>query len=246
MKKTTLKFSAILIFAFLGLMGCLSSEGQADSSSEAKAQNSNQQHPAPAVASKSSKNDNSKFIEGKHYIELFPEMNTSVAEGKIELVELFWLGCPHCYSLESTIAKLKSSLPDDVEFKQIPAVLNPRWAFHAKAVFTAQILDPDNKQHLVEKLFKEYHENHKRLNKPDLVKAFFVEQGFTETQFNNTFNSIALSAAMSNAETVSADSQADAVPTMIINGKYRTSVAMAEGEENLLKIIDMLIKKERK
>lgn len=241
MKKITLKLSAIMLFSFLGLMGCLSSEGQADSTSESKAASTSQ----PQTTQDTNNND-SQFIEGEHYIEIFPEINTDVADGKIEVIELFWLGCPHCYSLEPTINKLKASLADDVEFKQIPAVLNPRWAFHAKAVFTAQMLDPENKKHLLEAMFKAYHDKHKRLNKPDLVKAFFVKQGFSETQFNNTFNSMALSAAMSNAATISEGSQASSVPVVIVNGKYRTSASMAEGEENLLKVIDMLINKERK
>ncbi len=229
MKKTSLKVSAIMLLSFFGLIGCLSSEGQAQSASN-----------------ESVTSVESQFVEGKHYIEIFPEMNTSAAEGKIEVTELFWLGCPHCYSLEPTIKKYKESLADDVEFSQIPATLNPSWAFHAKAIFTAQMLDPKDEKHLIEKLFKEYHEKNNRFNNPDLVKAFFIEQGFSETQFNNTFNSMALNAAMSNAKTVGKDSQANSVPTLIINGKYRTGVSMAGNPEKLIQIINMLVEKERK
>ena len=229
MKKTSLKLSAIMLLAFFGLIGCLSSEGQAKS------------------ASKDSANAaESQFVEGKHFIEIFPEMNTSAAEGKIEVTELFWLGCPHCYSLEPTIKKYKESLADDVEFSQIPAALNPSWGFHAKAIFTAQILDPKDEKHLIDKLFKTYHEKNNRFNNPELVKAFFIEQGFSETQFNNTFNSMALNAAMSNAKTVGTDSQANSVPTLIINGKYRTGVGMAGGPEKLIQVVNMLVEKERK
>lgn len=227
MKKTSLKLSAIMLFAFFGLIGCLSSEGQAKSASKDNA-------------------TGSEFIEGKHYIEIFPEMNTSASEGKIEVTELFWLGCPHCYTLEPTIEKYKKSLADDVLFSQVPAALNPSWGFHAKAIFTAQILDPKNEKHLVEKLFKAYHEKNNRFNSPELVKAFFVEQGFSETKFNNTFNSMALNAAMSNAKTIGTDSQANSVPTMIINGKYRTGVGMAGSPDKLIEVVNMLVEKERK
>jgi len=229
MKPMYLKMTTLMMLAFFGLMGCLSSEGQAESSSTAEAPSTNTQ-----------------FIEGKHYIELSPEMNTNVAEGKIEVVELFWLGCPHCYSLEPTIKEFVKTKADDIQFRQVPAVLNPQWSFHAKAFYTAQILDPKNEKHLLDKLFAEIHDKKNRLSNDKSLKAFFVAEGYSDTQFNNTFNSMALNAAMSNARTISGDSQATSVPTIIINGKYRTSPYMAGGEENLVKIMNMLIKKERK
>ncbi len=229
MKKTYLKMTTIMLLGFFGLMGCLSPEGQAETSSADTA-----------------KASTSQFIEGKHYIELFPEMNTNAAEGKIEVVELFWLGCPHCYTLEPTIKEFVKNKPKDVEFRQVPAVLNPQWSFHAKAFYTAQILDPKGEKHLIEKMFKEIHDKNNRLNNPKSLKAFFAAEGFSDTKFNNTFNSMALNAAMSNARTVSANSQATSVPTIIVNGKYRTSPYMAGGEENLMKIINMLISKQRK
>ncbi len=233
MKKIGLKLSAIALLAFFGLIGCLSSEGQAKSASK---------DSATTTASES------QYVEGKHFVEIFPEMNTSAAEGKIEVIELFWLGCPHCFALEPTIKKYKESLVgvNDVEFSQIPAALNPSWGFHAKAIFTAQILDPKDEKHLIEKLFKAYHDQNNRLNNPELVKDFFVAQGFSETQFNNTFNSMALNAAMSNAKTIGTDSQATSVPSIIVNGKYRTGVGMAGGPDKLIEVVDMLVEKERK
>ncbi len=227
MKQTTLKMTTIMLLTFFGLIGCLSSEGQAET----------------ATAQKEA---SSQFVEGKHYQEIFPEMNTNAAAGKIEVVELFWLGCPHCYTLEPTIKEFQKTKPGDVEFRQVPAVLNPQWSFHAKAFYTAQILDPNNQKHLLDKLFKEVHEKNNRLNNANALKTFFTSHGYSETQFNNTFNSMALNASMSNARTVSGASQATSVPTIIINGKYRTSPYMAGGEANLVKIINMLIQKERK
>ncbi len=229
MKQTTLKMTTLMLLAFFGLIGCLSTEGQAETTTPA-----------------ATKPANTQFVEGKHYIDIFPEMNTNTAAGQIEVLELFWLGCPHCYSLEPTIKQFLKNKPADVDFHQVPAVLNPQWSFHAKAFYTAQILDPKNEKHLLDKLFKEIHEKNNNLNSPESLKKFFTDQGYTATQFNNTFNSMALNAAMSNARTVSGGSQATSVPTIIINGKYRTSPYMAGGEENLMKVMKMLIQKERK
>ncbi len=227
MKQRTLKITTLMLLAFFGLIGCLSTEGQAETATPTKSANT-------------------QFVEGKHFIEIFPEMNTNAAAGKIEVVELFWLGCPHCYALEPTIKKFLKNKPSDVDFRQVPAVLNPKWSLHAKAFYTAQILDPKNEKHLLDKLFKEVHEKNNNLNSPKTLKKFFTDQGYTATQFNNTFNSMALNAAMSNARTVSGGSQATSVPTIIVNGKYRTSPYMAGGDENLVKIMKMLIQQERK
>ena len=227
MKNFTLRVTTITLLTFFGLIGCLSTEGQAETAT-------------------TTENSNNQFVEGKHYVEIFPEMNTDTTDGKIEVTELFWLGCPHCYALEPAIKEFKKNKATDVLFNQVPAVLNPAWAFHAKAFYTAKILDSNSDKHLIDELFKEVHVKKNPLNTPESLKAFFISQGYTATQFNNTFNSMALNAAMSNARIVSEGSQATSVPTLIINGKYRTSPYMAGGEENLMKIMNMLIEKERK
>ena len=216
----------VLLLGFWGLTGCLSTESQAETSSSS---------------------DNSmEFVEGKHYVEIFPEMNTDAEAGNIEVVELFWLGCPHCYALEPTIKEFDKNKAKDVQFKQVPAVLNPHWSLHAKAYYAAKVLDPQNEKKLVDKLFEAIHVKKNALDTADKIKAFFTAQGYSEVKFNNAYHSMALSAAMSHAKTVSAGSQATSVPTLIINGKYRTSPYMAGGEENLLKVMNMLIEKERK
>lgn len=240
MKLPTAKVTLLMGFFLLSLYGCFSSDGQAEN----KAFTSDTA-TVTSTTTKSHQPNHEAFIEGKHYFKITPTMNTSVAEGKIEVLELFWLGCPHCYSLEPTMARFNKSKPDDVSFQQVPATLNPSWAFHARLFYAAKILDPNNSKGLIHKLFEALHKERIKLNKPAQAIAFFKKQGISQTQFNNAYNSMAMSAKMSNANLVSGGSQANSVPTLIINGKYRTSPYAAGGEENLLKILNMLIQKER-
>lgn len=186
-----------------------------------------------------------KFKAGVHYVEIFPEMNTDASPGKVEVVELMWLGCPHCYELEPTIEEYKKNQPEYVEFKQVPATLNPVWAADAETFYIAQILDPQNKKQLVTKLFHAIHEQRRRLNKPEAAKRFLLEQGFSEEQFNNAKNSLAFRQKISRAGEISQGSQATSVPSIIVNGKYRTSPYMAGGEQQLLQVIDYLTRKEK-
>ena len=236
MNKNNIGIIGFTLLTLLSLAGCLSSESQAKEETAT----------AEPIATTSAPTPTHKFIEGKHYVEIFPEINTDVKDGQVEVLELFWLGCPHCEALEPTMKSFQKTKPDYVTFKQVPAVLNPGWSFHAKAFYVAKILDPKDTKDLIGKLFHAIHKENKYLNKPDALKAFFLAQGYTASQFDNTFNSMALIAAMSNAKSIGEASQAGSVPTLIINGKYRTSPYMAGGEENLIKIVDMLIQQEKK
>ncbi len=188
----------------------------------------------------------SEFEEGKHYVEIFPEMQTDSAAGKVEVVELMWLGCPHCYSLEPLMLKYKENHPDFVEFKQVPAMLNPSWAADANTFYIAEILDPTGEKDLITRIFQSIHDQKRRLRNPDAVTRFFVQQGFSEEQVNSAKSSMAFQAKVRRAQEIGAASQAQSVPTVIINGKYRTSPYMAGGNEQLMKVLDMLAKRENK
>lgn len=198
-----------------------------------------------AVDKKPLKVDASEFIAGKHYVEIFPPMQTDASAGKVEVVELMWLGCPHCYTLEPIMLKYKKNHPDFVEFKQVPAMLNPSWAADATTYYIAEILDPTGEKEVVTQIFQAIHEQKRRLRGPDAVKRFFTQLGFTAEQVDSAQNSMAFQAKIKRAQEISASSQAQSVPTVIINGKYRTSPYIAGSEENLMKIIDMLTKKEK-
>ena len=186
------------------------------------------------------------FVEGQHYFEIYPQINTDSAPGKVEVVEMMWLGCPHCYHLEDDIAKYKKTMPDFVDFKQVPATLNNVWARDAVTFYVAEVLDPKGEKQLINKIFHAIHEQGRRLNSEDSVKRYFSQLGVTEAQYESAKNSMAFKAKINRAKQISAGSKATSVPSIIINGKYRTSPYTAGSEENLFKLVDMLTKQEKK
>ena len=125
-------------------------------------------------------------------------------------------------------------------------MMNPSWASDGKTYVLAEILDPTGEKELVTKIFQAIHELKRRLRSPDAIKRFFVQEGFSEDQITSAKNSMAFQAKVKRAQEISAASQAQSVPTVVINGKYRTSPYMAGSEERLMEIIDMLTKKENK
>ncbi|MEH6455084.1 MAG: thiol:disulfide interchange protein DsbA/DsbL [Cocleimonas sp.] len=250
------KLSITSLFFALFLTACNSSASSDAKKIEVKqvaATSSAVAEPTESAASTSvAKTDDSMklasagFIEGQHYVKLIPEMSTDVAPGKIEVAELFWFGCPHCYSMEPTIIKYKQNHPEYVEFKQVPAMLNPSWAADANTFFIADILDPTASKDMVTKIFQSIHDQKRRLRSPKAVVRFFVEQGYTEEQVAAVKSSLAFQTKLVRAQEFGRGAQANSVPSMIVNGKYRTSPAMAGGNQKVMEVVRLLAEKENK
>ena len=183
--------------------------------------------------------------EGIEYKLISPAQPT-ITKNKIEVVELFWYGCPHCFRFEPNIKNWLANKPDNVVFYRIPAVFNPAWALHARAYYTAVSLGlfADGKHEFHDAFFDELHKHKKRLNNKDALRKFFARFGISENDFNNTFDSFSVNTKVNRAATLSKRYQLEGVPTIIVNGKYRIDGPMAGGRKGMIKVLDFLIKKE--
>ena len=182
------------------------------------------------------------YQAGKEYIVLANPQPTSSGD-KIEVVELFWYGCPHCYHLEPLISDWLESKPDDVEFVRLPAVLGPSWELYARAFYTAELLGVQDKIHPA--LFAAIHKDKKKLRNEADLQALFVKQGVSAEDFKNTFNSFAVNVKTNNARQMTKRYAITGVPTLIINGKYSTSASQAGGNDKAIKVMDYLVARER-
>lgn len=181
-----------------------------------------------------------EFQEGKHFVTIANPITPQVDAGKIEVTELFWYACPHCYTLEPTIEKFRANKPEHIEFEQVPATLSPRWRFHAKLFYVAQLLDPNGEKGLHLKIFEAIQKQRRKISNEDAMQRFFTGLGFSEAEVKNAYNSMEMNALLARADEVGAKSGADSVPSIIVHGKYRTSPSMAGSEEKLLKVISYL------
>lgn len=161
---------------------------------------------------------------------------------KVEVIEFFWYGCPHCYSFEPELSKWLKTLPKNVEFIRQPAVFNETWGKHAKAYFVAEALGVVDKVHA--DLFDAIQNKKEKLETKEELAAFFTAHGVDPAQFHETFNSFAIDAKMRQAPAIAARYGITGVPTVIINGKYVTSGPLAGSHEKMLDVMDGLIKKE--
>ena len=182
------------------------------------------------------------YMEGVEYLTLANPQPTA-SKDRIEVVELFWYGCPHCYYLEPFMEKWSAGLADDVEFIRLPAILGPGWELLSKAWFTAELLGVTETIHGA--LFKEIHDRKNRINTEAGLRKFFVQHGVKAEDFDKTFKSFAVAVKVNNARLMTRRYAITGVPTIIINGKYSTSATLAGGNPELIKVMDYLVEQER-
>ena len=161
---------------------------------------------------------------------------------KIEIIEFFWYGCPHCYAFEPLLEKWKKNLPANVEFIRLPAAFNELWSKHAKAYYTAEALG------IVEKIHADFFEaiqnGKEKLDTEASLAAFFEAHGVTESQFKVAYNSFAVDSKMRQAPLMASRYGITGVPAIIINGKFKTNGTLAGSHEKMIEVIDKLIKEE--
>jgi len=176
------------------------------------------------------------------FVELKPAQPTQTGD-KIEVIEVFWYGCPHCYSFEPFLTEWLKTLPADVQFIRIPGVLSQNWITHAKAYYTAEKLGILEKIH--RPLFDAIHKEKQTIFTEDQIKDFFVSKGVSGDEFTSTYNSKEVEAKIRQAFFLAKDYKLTGVPTLVVNGKYITSPSHSGSNEMTLKVVNELIDKER-
>jgi thiol:disulfide interchange protein DsbA len=192
-----------------------------------------------------------KWQPGVNYKPLVPAQPTSVAPGKVEVMEVFWLACPHCYALEPYLKSWLKSKPAYVEFVRVPVMWQPGHRAHAHFYYTLEALGrPD----LVAKAFETIHqdiENHQPplLGDSDdetfhLQQQFAVQNGVSADDFAKAYNSFTVNSNLQRAEEITQRYRVEGVPLVVVNGKYTTDVAEAGGEGRLIELINDLVASE--
>jgi len=190
-----------------------------------------------------------EFVAGIEYQEVIPAQQTTAPKGKVEVVEVFWYGCSHCYRMEPSLKKWLKTKPANVHFVRMPAQFNKGWAVHAGAYYVAESLGLVDKVH--EPIFKEIHGNRKphqksNLSTVDQLAAFFIKFGVSREKFMKIYNSFSVKSKLAHAKGMVQRYGARSVPTFIVNGKYRTNETMAGGKKEMFDVINELVAAESK
>lgn len=169
------------------------------------------------------------------------EKVSTEAKDKIEVVEMFWYGCGHCYSIEPELKKWKASLPKDVVFKKIPAVPRRDWIPMARAYYAMESLGVLDDLH--SKIFEAIHKD-KTLSPIDeagAIKWVATNAKLDTEKVKAAFKSFSMEAKLKKANQMFRSSGATGVPTLIIDGSYVTSSTMAGGPKNAIEVTNGII-----
>ena len=185
-----------------------------------------------------------RWKPGVNYQPLVPSQSTDVAPGKVEVMEVFWFACPHCYALEPNVLAWLKKKPAYVEFVRVPVIWDNTKTAHARLYYTLQALGRDD-------LFEQAFSTAQQVQTTPLAgatdadtlrmqQAFAVQHGISADDYAKAFNSFSVNANMARAQEITQRFKVDHVPFFIINGKYTTDVTMAGGEEQLMQLVSDL------
>tara|TARA_B110000196_G_scaffold217243_1_gene186544 strand:- start:184 stop:852 length:669 start_codon:yes stop_codon:yes gene_type:complete len=182
------------------------------------------------------------YQAGVHYEVLSDPVLTS-DPSKIEVVDLFWYGCSHCYTFKTKLESWQKSQLEDVYFIGVPAVWQVEMRLHAKAYYTAQALKVFDLMHSA--IFDAMNLKKEKLKSEAEIAALFVANGVQQENFSKIFNSGTIAMAADFAEKKQEKYRLRGTPEIVVNGKYRISGRSAGSQTEMLQVASFLIDKER-
>jgi len=190
-----------------------------------------------------------QLTAGVDYAEMSPQA-IDTPPGKIEVVEFFWYGCPHCYDLEPALEPWVKKLPKDVVFKRVPAAFNEQWAIAARVYYALESIGESERLHV--KLFNAIHRDHLRITSESEMADWLKKQNVDVAKYAAAYKSFAVDSRLKRAVQllegyrIDGKPAIDGVPALVVQGRYLANGSMSGSREKLLQTVDYLIAQVRK
>ena len=181
-------------------------------------------------------------VEGQNYVRLSQPVPVP-STGKIDVIEFFWYGCPHCFAFEPTLDAWSKKVPPDVAFRRVHVGFTALHQTHQKIFCTLEAMGLVEQMH--RKVFNAIHQQHRRLDKDADIQAFMQENGVDGAKFMDVFKSFAVQTKSRQYSQLTDAYKIDGVPALGVQGRYYTSVALAGSHERALQVVEFLAQKVR-
>ncbi len=179
------------------------------------------------------------FQEGVQYVPIQPQPAMGSGD-QVEVIEFFWYGCPHCRDFEPTVLKWKQGLPDNVSFVQMPVMFGKHVDLHAQVFYALEGMGELERLHT--KIFDAMHVANRDLKSREAIDAFLVENNVDMAAFNEAMSSFAVAAKTNRARALMRRYGVRSVPTMVVDGRYRSGSGFRDYEE-ITEVIDHVVDK---
>jgi thiol:disulfide interchange protein DsbA len=194
---------------------------------------------SPSAASTTQTNG---FMEGLDYRKLASPQPTE-AKGKVEVVEFFWYGCPHCNDLEPELLAWSKRQKKDVVFKRVPVAFRDDFLAHSQIFYALESMGKEAE--FTPKVFYAIHTERKSLLKEDEISNWVASQGLDPKAFMTAFKSFTVITKAKTANTLSQSYRVDGVPSIAVQGKYMTSPSIAGTKQRSIETLDFLVDQNR-
>jgi thiol:disulfide interchange protein DsbA len=184
--------------------------------------------------------------EGKDFVKLSTPAPVTLpsADKKVEVVEFFWFGCPHCYAFEPILEAWTKRLPADVAFRQVPVGFMAAHQFHQKLFYALEETGQLAAMH--RKVFNAIHQGGKRLSSESEVVAFVSANGGDGAKLGEAMKGFGVSTKANRAKQLADAYKIDGVPALGIQGRFYTSASLTGSHERATQVADFLIQAARK
>lgn len=177
------------------------------------------------------------------YHEVTPPQIPETPEGTIEVVDAFGYRCPHCFRLLPLMEQYKQEKPDYVYVRHLPVIFRQSWEAPARAFYTASLLGVVEQVH--RPIFEALHVERKTMADVSDWQALFEHHGVSAEKFDQTFQSFAVESLLRKSVVMQGRYGVTGTPSVIVNGKYRVSAQLAGSYENIIRITQGLVERER-
>jgi len=162
---------------------------------------------------------------------------------RIEVLEFFWYGCPHCHDLQPALHAWLKRKPSDVAFRSVPAIFRDSWVAHAQLFYSLEAMGLVDRLHAG--VFRAIHEQKTDLGDLARMQAWLGRQGVDTRQFAEVYGSFGVKSRTQRSVQMSRAYGLSGTPSLVVNGRYLTSPAMTQGLERTFVVIDQLIAQAR-
>jgi thiol:disulfide interchange protein DsbA len=192
------------------------------------------------------------FVDGKHYRTFAQRLPVSAPAGKIEVIEFFWYGCPHCNAFEPSLEAWIKKLPADVAFRRVHVAFRPNFEPQQRLAATLEVMGLIDQYQ--GKIFHAIHAQGIKLDRPEQIIEFMASVGVDKAKFTDTYNSFGVQSKVRQGKQLAEAYKVDGVPAIGVQGRFYTSPGMAGGEDRpeaeghaaVLALLDQLLQRVRK
>ena len=165
-------------------------------------------------------------------------------KGKVEVIEFFWYGCPHCYEFEPELKGWIKRQNKDVVFKKVPIAFREELMPHSQLFYALESMGKGDT--LNDKIMFAMHRENKRLLNENEIADWVAAQGVDRNAFLAAYRSFAVLSKARAANQLGNSYRIDGVPTVAVQGKYITSPSIAGTRAKAVNVMDFLVSKVRK